>query len=70
MRDKTAEAPVETAYPPAAYGWYAVGILTLTYTVSFIDLQIKALMIEPIRRELGISDTQDSLLIGLAIAVF
>jgi MFS family permease len=55
---------------PAVYAWYVVGILTLTYTVSFIDRQIMALMIEPIRRDLGISDTQVSLLIGLAFAVF
>jgi MFS family permease len=70
MRETTPEAPSETAYPPAAYGWYAVGVLTLTYTVSFIDRQIMALMIEPIRRDLGINDTQVSLLIGLAFAVF
>ncbi|HEU4626457.1 MAG TPA: MFS transporter [Steroidobacteraceae bacterium] len=56
-------------YPPL-YGWYVVGILTLTYTVSFIDRQIMALMIEPIRRDLAITDTQVSLLIGLAFAVF
>jgi MFS family permease len=70
MRETTPEAPSEAAYPPFAYGWYAVGILTLTYTVSFIDRQIMALMIEPIRRDLGINDTQVSLLIGLAFAVF
>lgn len=57
-------------YPSTAYAWYVVAILTLTYTVSFIDRQIMALMIEPIRRDLQISDTQVSLLIGLAFAVF
>jgi len=70
MNQTSPEAPDERAYPPLAYGWYAVGVLTLTYTVSFIDRQIMALMIEPIRRDLGISDTQVSLLIGLAFAVF
>lgn len=59
-----------TGYPSPAYAWYVVAILTLTYTVSFIDRQIMALMIEPIRRDLQISDTQVSLLIGLAFAVF
>ncbi len=61
-------APIE--YPPARYGWYVVVVLTLAYTVSFIDRQIMALMVEPIRRDLGISDTQISLLLGLAFAVF
>ena len=57
-------------YPSAKYGWYVVVILTLTYTVSFIDRQIMALMVGPIRRDLDISDTQMSLLLGLAFAVF
>lgn len=52
------------------YGWYVVVLLTLIYTVSFIDRQILALMIGPIRRDFGISDTQVSLLIGLAFALF
>lgn len=60
----------DTDYPPTAYSWYVVSVLTLTYTVSFIDRQIMALMIEPIRHDLNISDTQVSLLIGLAFAVF
>ena len=65
MKDDDSEG-----YPSPAYAWYVVAILTLTYTVSFIDRQIMALMIEPIRRDLQISDTQVSLLIGLAFAVF
>src|SRR3954468_8396464 len=54
----------------AAYCSYVVVLLTLIYTVSFIDRQILALMIGPIRRDFGISDTQVSLLIGLAFALF
>ena len=57
-------------YPSAKYGWYVVVVLTLAYTVSFIDRQIMALMVEPIRRDLEITDTQVSLLLGLAFAVF
>ncbi|MEO7775147.1 MAG: MFS transporter [Steroidobacteraceae bacterium] len=64
------KAGSEGDYPPAAYSWYVVAVLTLTYTVSFIDRQIMALMIDPIRKDLQISDTQVSLLIGLAFAVF
>ena len=68
--NKMARAEDESDYPSAVYSWYVVGILTLSYTVSFIDRQIMALMIEPIKRDLGVSDTQVSLLIGLAFAVF
>jgi MFS family permease len=53
-----------------AYCWYVVVLLTLIYTVSFIDRQILALMIGPIRTDFGITDTQVSLLIGLAFALF
>lgn len=60
----------EADYPSAVYSWYVVGILTMAYTVSFVDRQIMALMIEPIKRDLAISDTQVSLLIGLAFAAF
>ena len=57
-------------YPNTRYSWYVVVVLTLAYTVSFIDRQIMALMVEPIRRDLDISDTQMSLLLGLAFAIF
>ncbi|RYG14155.1 MAG: MFS transporter [Burkholderiales bacterium] len=67
---KVTEHADEADYPSAVYSWYVVGVLTLTYTVSFIDRQIMALMIEPIKRDLAITDTQVSLLIGLAFAVF
>jgi MFS family permease len=53
-----------------AYRWYVLIVLTTAYTVSFVDRQILALLIAPIRRDLHISDTQVSLLIGLAFAIF
>lgn len=59
-----------SSYPPSAYGWYVVGILTVAYVVSFLDRQIMALLVEPIRGDLGLSDTQISLLLGLAFAIF
>ena len=42
----------------------------LAYTNSFIDRQILTLLVEPIREDLGITDTQISLLAGLAFSVF
>jgi len=52
------------------YAWYAVFILTLASIISYVDRQILALMIGPIRRDLEISDVQVSLLIGAAFALF
>jgi MFS family permease len=52
------------------YAWYVVGILTLAYVVAFADRQILALLVQPIRRDLGLSDTGVSLLGGFAFALF
>ena len=70
MQQRTTANSRELEYPPVRYAWYVVSLLTLTYTISFIDRQIMSLMIEPIRHDLAISDTQVSLLIGLAFAIF
>lgn len=53
-----------------AYAWYVVFVLTLAYTCSFIDRQVLTLLIEPIRRDLHVTDTQVSLLGGLAFTLF
>ena len=60
----------EPPYPDPMYAWYVVGILMLAYTFSFIDRQILSLLVGPIRRDLAITDTQMSLLHGLAFAIF
>lgn len=54
----------------AAYSWYVVGVLMLAYVSSFVDRQILSLLVEPIKRDLGISDTRMSLLMGLSFALF
>ena len=60
----------ETPFPPARYSWYVVGVLTFVYIFSFIDRQILSLLVRPLRRDLGISDTQVSVLMGFSFAVF
>lgn len=57
-------------WPRPAYSWYVVGVLLLAYTLSFVDRMILSLLVAPIRAALDISDTQVSLLIGLAFALF
>lgn len=51
-------------------GWYAVSVLILAYTFSYVDRTILTLMVKPIRASLQITDLQISLLHGLAFAVF
>lgn len=52
------------------HGWYAVTVLLAAYLLSLMDRQILSLMVEPIRRDLGLSDTALSLLQGIAFALF
>jgi MFS family permease len=54
----------------AGYSWYVVAVLTFVYIFSFIDRQILTMLVRPIRRDLGISDTQMSLLMGFSFALF
>ena len=52
------------------HAWLAVFILTLANISSFIDRQILALLVKPIKRDLHLSDTEMSLLMGLSFALF
>lgn len=60
----------EPPYPPAPYAWYVVLVLMIIYIFSFIDRQILALLVTPIRAHFAISDTQMSLLMGFTFALF
>jgi MFS family permease len=64
------DAAATEPYPAPAVGWYAVAVLTVAYVFSFIDRSILTLLVGPIRSDLGISDTQLSLLHGFAFAIF
>ncbi len=50
----------------SAYPWVVACFLTVIYTVAFIDRQILNLLVDPIKRTLLLSDTEVSLLQGLA----
>lgn len=64
------EAAESHRWPRPAYGWYVVAVLLIAYTLSFVDRMILSLLVAPIRTALDISDTEVSLLIGLAFALF
>ena len=53
-----------------AYGWLTVGLLTVAYIFSFIDRYVLGLLIEPIKADLDLTDTQIGLLLGPAFAIF
>lgn len=47
-----------------------VMLLVAAYAVAFVDRQILTLLVEPVKRDLDITDTQFSLLSGLAFTLF
>jgi MFS family permease len=58
-----------TTYPAPVYGWYVTIVLLLGFTFSFVDRQVLNLLVEPIRQDLDVSDTQISFLQGFAFAI-
>lgn len=54
----------------AGYRSYVLALLTLVFIVNFVDRQVLSVLIEPIKRELHLTDTQLGLLSGLAFALF
>ena len=65
-----ASTPEAGAAYSAKYAWFVVAILMMAYVFSFVDRQILNLMVGPIRNDLGISDTEMSLLMGFSFAIF
>src|SRR3990167_7204618 len=57
-------------YPAPRYAWYVIGVLFAVTLLSQLDRQLPALLVRPLRKEFGISDTAFSLLQGYAFAVF
>ena len=55
--------------PHSSAAWWALLLLTATYTFSFIDRQIINLLVDPIRTDLSLSDSQVSFLQGLAFVL-
>lgn len=60
----------EPPWPSPVYAWFVVFVLTVAYTISFIDRQIIALLAGPIQQDLGVGDTAMGLLGGFAFALF
>ncbi len=58
------------SYPKPLVAWAIVVALFIAYIFSFIDRMIIGLLVEPMKADLGISDTEISLLQGLAFALF
>jgi MFS family permease len=52
------------------YPYLVLGVLLVVYILNYLDRQLVSILVEPIRKELGFSDTQLGLITGLVFAVF
>lgn len=59
-----------TGYPPRRQAWLACAILTAGCVLAYMDRAILSLFVAPIQRDLHLSDTEISLLIGFAFSLF
>lgn len=55
---------------PGLRAWYVAAVLTLANSFAFVDRQVLALLVEPIKADLAISDTMISLLHGFSFSLF
>ena len=63
-------SPAAGAATRGNHPYYVLALLFLAYTFSFVDRQILSILFEPIKLEMGLSDTQLGFLGGLAFALF
>ena len=61
-------APERTEQKVTARHWYMACVLTLLYIYAQIDRSALILLVGPIKQDLGMTDTQMSLLLGLSFA--
>ena len=61
------QPPPEVGGP---YAYYVLGVLFVVYIFNFIDRQILAILLQPIKEDLKISDTALGFLTGFACALF
>ena len=72
MADQTAGAgsAAPPAWPRPAYAWYVIAVLVIAYAFAVVDRIIIGLLVEPMKADLQINDTQIGLLQGLAFGIF
>lgn len=61
---------VQGSYVSPQKAWWAVFVLFVAYIFSYVDRSIISLLVQPIKADLHISDTQVGLLTGVAFAIF
>ena len=66
----TNETASSKDYPKPAYAWYVVVLMMFFYVLSFMDRQIIAVLLDPIKDDLALTDVQISLIGGVSFGLF
>ena len=56
--------------PSPAYANYVLAVLFIAYVFNFVDRQIISILLQPIKEDLGVSDSAMGFLTGTAFALF
>ena len=65
----TGTGPHSPDFPPAARAWSVIARLWLVTLFSQLDRQLPALLVQPLKAEFALTDTQFSLLQGYGFAI-
>jgi MFS family permease len=63
------EAGAAQPFPSRRGAFYSLFVLTIVVMFTVLDRQVLALMIDPLKKDFGISDTQAALLMGAAFSI-
>jgi len=67
--EAAAVSPLRVGYPPVALAWVAMAVLMVTYLFSWLDRSVLLLLIDPVRRDFFLTDSQIGILTGPALAI-
>ena len=67
MTTTTVQKPAASA---GAYPYVVLGVLLVVYILNYLDRQLVSILAEPIKADLGLSDTQLGLVTGFMFALF
>ncbi|MEH3108230.1 MAG: MFS transporter [Sphingomonas fennica] len=70
MASAAAAPAADAPYPPRRQAWYTIWLIAAVTMLSNVDRSIINLLVQPIKRDLVLSDTEISLIIGTAFSLF
>jgi MFS family permease len=68
--DERLAKPPDLAWPRPAQAWWAVSVFAIGLMFNFLDRGVIGLLVQPIKHDLHLSDTQVGLLMGPAFIIF